>query len=131
MWHRMSSVRAGECRFGLFDIDRLAHCMRLGVQNKDLTIRGHHRDPTGAKGHGLSCDARGQGDFGGQVWPIRRQADDKQGNYHYKPANHHHRQCGHQSAQEFQLRWLVLNFRLGRISHGQPPDRVYHRGRPA
>ncbi len=106
----------------LFDVDFLTHRMALWIQNQDLILCRYHRDPAAAKGDRLRCYACGQGDLAWQAGAIGRQADDKQSNYHYKPANHHHGQGGHQSTQKSELRRLLLNFRLGRISHGQPPD---------
>ena len=120
--HKIPVISSPAIGAQLFDVYRLAYCLAVWVQNQDLIVCGHHRDPAGSKSHRLGCGAGGQGDFAGQGGAICRQADDKQADNQYKPANHHHSQCGHQSTQEFQLRRFVLDFRLGRISHGQPPD---------
>ncbi len=74
----------------LFQGDCLAHGAAGGIKNQDLVVRGHHRDPALPKGDGLGFYPFGQGYLGWQAGAICRQADDKQADYHYKPANHHH-----------------------------------------
>ncbi len=74
----------------LLDIDSLTYGLGVWVQNQDLVICGDNGNPAVAKGHGLGCGACGQDDFCWQAWAIGRQADDKQADNHYKPANHHH-----------------------------------------
>ena len=74
----------------LFQGDWLAHGAAGGIKDQNPVVRGHHRDPALAKGDSLGFYPLGQGYLGWQAGAICRQADDKQADYHYKPANHHH-----------------------------------------
>lgn len=74
----------------LLDRDFLADVAGFGIHDQDPVVFCHNCNPALAKGHCLGLNALWQCNLLWQAWAICRQADDKQADNHYKPANHHH-----------------------------------------